>query len=107
MINAHYILKMVRNEPFPTEIIHLLKQKKTTPFRTLTFTGCTFHQVVQSLSLWQEFRFLYHSSLKWIMTFKELEGQLARWLYTLSKYDFEIRYRAGKNTRKCRRAFEN
>lgn len=30
------------------------------------------------------------------MTFKELEGQLARWLYTLSKYDFEIRYRAGK-----------
>lgn len=22
------------------------------------------------------------------MTFKELEGQLARWLYTLSKYDF-------------------
>lgn len=107
MINAHYLLKMVRNEPFPTEIIHLLKQKKTQHCRTLTFTGCKFYQVVQSLSVWQEFRFLYHSSLKWIMTFKELEGQLARWLYTLSKYDFEIRYRAGKKTRKCRRAFEN
>ena len=30
------------------------------------------------------------------MSFKEPEGQLARWLDTLSEYDFEIRHRAGR-----------
>lgn len=37
-----------------------------------------------------------HSALKWMMSFKEPEGQLARWLDTLSEYDFEIRHRAGR-----------
>ncbi|KAK3086157.1 hypothetical protein FSP39_014434 [Pinctada imbricata] len=37
-----------------------------------------------------------HSALKWMMTFREPEGQLARWLDSLSEYDFEILHRAGK-----------
>ena len=37
-----------------------------------------------------------HSSLKWLLNFKNVEGQLARWLTALSVYDFTIEYRAGK-----------
>ena len=33
-----------------------------------------------------------HASLTWLLSFKEPEGQLARWMETL--YDFEIRHRA-------------
>lgn len=36
-----------------------------------------------------------HSSLRWLLNFKDLEGQLARWLERLQLYDFEIVYRAG------------
>ena len=37
-----------------------------------------------------------HSSLKWLLSFKNVEGQLARWLTFLSAYDFEIIHRAGR-----------
>lgn len=30
------------------------------------------------------------SALKWLMSFKEPKGQLARWLQTLLEHDFEI-----------------
>jgi hypothetical protein len=36
-----------------------------------------------------------HSSLRWLLNFKDLEGQLARWLERLQLYDFEIEYHAG------------
>lgn len=34
-----------------------------------------------------------HVSLRWLMSFKNLEGQLARWLERLQQYEFEIYYR--------------
>ena len=37
-----------------------------------------------------------HSSLRWLMGFKEPQGQLARWLEYISEYDFKIVHRAGK-----------
>uniref|UniRef100_A0A669C557 Gypsy retrotransposon integrase-like protein 1 n=1 Tax=Oreochromis niloticus TaxID=8128 RepID=A0A669C557_ORENI len=37
-----------------------------------------------------------HASLTWLLSFKELEGQLARWLETLQDYHFEVRHRAGR-----------
>ena len=37
-----------------------------------------------------------HSALRWIMTFKDPEGQLARWMDVLSTYDFAIEHRPGK-----------
>ena len=37
-----------------------------------------------------------HSSLKWLFNFKNVEGQLARWLTFLSGYDFSIEHRVGK-----------
>ncbi|XP_011859544.1 PREDICTED: uncharacterized protein LOC105557028 [Vollenhovia emeryi] len=37
-----------------------------------------------------------HVSLRWLMSFKDLEGQLARWLERLQQYDFEILYRKGR-----------
>ncbi|KAJ0050423.1 hypothetical protein NL108_003631 [Boleophthalmus pectinirostris] len=36
-----------------------------------------------------------HSALQWLMSFKEPEGQIARWLEELAPYDFKVVYRAG------------
>lgn len=58
-----------------------------------------------------------HASLTWLLNFKDLEsGMLARWLSTLSEYDFVIFHRPGRQhgnadglsrrpeTRKCKRS---
>ena len=37
-----------------------------------------------------------HGSLRWIMNFKNPEGQVARWLEILPSYDMKIEYRAGR-----------
>ena len=37
-----------------------------------------------------------HSSLRWLIRFKDPEGQLARWLEVISLYELEIQHRAGK-----------
>ena len=37
-----------------------------------------------------------HSSLTWLVNFKEPQGQLARWLEELSQYNMILKYRAGK-----------
>ena len=36
-----------------------------------------------------------HASLKWVKSFKEPEGQVARWLEVLETYDFELIHRPG------------
>lgn len=36
-----------------------------------------------------------HISLRWLMSFRDLEGQLARWLEKLQEYDFEVVHRKG------------
>jgi len=36
-----------------------------------------------------------HISLKWLMIFRNLEGQLARWLEQMQQYDFKIIHRKG------------
>jgi len=36
-----------------------------------------------------------HFSLKWLMSFRDLEGQLTRWLEKLQEFDFEILHRKG------------
>ena len=37
----------------------------------------------------------HHNSLIWLMRFKNIEGQLARWIEKLQNYDMELLYRAG------------
>ncbi|XP_003370080.1 transposon Ty3-I Gag-Pol poly protein [Trichinella spiralis] len=37
-----------------------------------------------------------HSCLRWLTTFKEPEGQVARWLENLAELDFEVEHRAGR-----------
>jgi len=37
-----------------------------------------------------------HSALRWVMSFKEPENQMARWLEILSQYDFSIIHRKGR-----------
>ena len=37
-----------------------------------------------------------HNCLFWLMSFKNLQGQLAHWLQDMSQYYFQILYRQGK-----------
>ncbi|KRY26847.1 Transposon Ty3-I Gag-Pol polyprotein, partial [Trichinella spiralis] len=37
-----------------------------------------------------------HSCLRWLTTFKEPEGQVARWLESLAELDVEVEHRAGR-----------
>ena len=37
-----------------------------------------------------------HSSLKWLLNFKNPEGQVARWMETLASYDMKIEHRPGR-----------
>ena len=37
-----------------------------------------------------------HGSLKWLMRFKNCEGQITLWIETLSAYNFAIVHRAGR-----------
>jgi len=37
-----------------------------------------------------------HHSLKWLKTFKQPEGILARWIETLAEYDYDIEHRPGR-----------
>ena len=39
----------------------------------------------------------YHNSLLWLMGFKNIEGQLARWVKELAVYNMEIVHRPGKD----------
>ena len=36
-----------------------------------------------------------HAALQWLMTFREPEGQVARWLEELQEYDFKVEHRPG------------
>jgi len=36
-----------------------------------------------------------HNSLKWLQSFRDPEGQLARWLEVLAEYQFSVEHRAG------------
>ena len=38
-----------------------------------------------------------HNSLIWLMRFKNIEGQLARWIEELQNYDMELLYSAGRD----------
>ena len=40
-----------------------------------------------------------HGSLRWLMNFKDPQGQTARWLEVLSTYDFTIQHRPGNTHR--------
>ncbi len=37
-----------------------------------------------------------HAALKWVMAFKEPEGQVARWIQVLDTYDYTIEHRPGR-----------
>ena len=37
-----------------------------------------------------------HAALRWLRSFKEPEGQVARWIETLDTFDFTLEHRAGK-----------
>ncbi|XP_071576157.1 uncharacterized protein [Temnothorax nylanderi] len=46
------------------------------------------------------------SSLKWLMSFKDLEGQLARWLERLQQFEFSVVHRKGFSHKNCRTVYQ-
>ena len=38
-----------------------------------------------------------HASLQWLLSFKNPEGQMARWIQKLQQYDFTIAHRPGRS----------
>ena len=38
----------------------------------------------------------YHGALTWLMNFKNIEGQMARWMETLGSYHLKIKHRIGR-----------
>ena len=37
----------------------------------------------------------HHAALKWLLSFRNPEGQIARWIQRLQEYDFEIEHHSG------------
>ena len=71
-----------------------LKQKK---FQKVVHYAVRFTQHFRHYLLGREFVVRTdHSSLQWLVNFKELQGQLARWLEVLNQYNMTIQHRAGK-----------
>ena len=52
-----------------------------------------------------------HAFLTWLINFKDLEGQTARWIQSFSKYRFKIAHKTGKQHSNAngmsRRLFQN
>ena len=42
-----------------------------------------------------------HSSLRWLLNFKNPDGQMARWLEVLCSYDMDIQHRPGRKHAKA------
>ncbi|KAL7827668.1 hypothetical protein SRHO_G00333860 [Serrasalmus rhombeus] len=73
------------------------------PLHRLTEKGAALLAVVSGLKHFRHY--LYgtpfvlrtdHASLTWLMQFKELEGQVARWITALQEFQFAIQHRAGR-----------
>ena len=66
-------------------------------YSTGALSCCYRHAALQTVYLLGR-QFLLrtdHGSLTWLWSFKEPEGQLARWLERLQEYDFTISHRPG------------
>lgn len=51
-----------------------------------------------NVSIWTSFLVRTdHGALRWLLNFKNPEGQMARWFKVLASYDFEMQHRAGKS----------
>jgi hypothetical protein len=72
------------------------------PERNYCVTRRELLAILEALRVWRHYlhgaKFIVrtdHSSLTWLQSFKEPEGQLARWLERLSLFDMELQYRRG------------
>ena len=39
----------------------------------------------------------YHGAFRWLLNFRDVQGQMARWLQVISEYDINIVHRAGRS----------
>ena len=74
----------------------------TKPQRNYCTTRKELLAVVTFVQMWKRYllghHFLIrsdHSSLRWLVSFKNPEGQIARWIEVLSHFDYKLEHRSG------------
>jgi hypothetical protein len=73
-------------------------QQKYCTTRKELLTIVTFTRQLRHYLLGQHFIIRTdHNSLIWLLNFKNIEGQLARWIEELAQYNMVIQHRPGKN----------
>ncbi|GBM78409.1 hypothetical protein AVEN_158378-1 [Araneus ventricosus] len=72
------------------------------PERNYCVTRKELLAIVKSIELFHHYHYgrKFHlwtdyDSLRWLLNFREPEGQIARWIQRLQEYDFEIQHRKG------------
>ena len=84
-------------------VIGYYSRTLTQPERQYCVTRCELLALVAAVK--QFHTYLYgrkvtvrtdHGALRWLLNFKNPEGQMARWLGDLGRYDLDIQYRPGK-----------
>lgn len=86
------------------KVISYYSKTFTRPERSYCVTRRELLAIVNSLKYFHHY--LYgrhvivrtdHGALRWLLSFKSPEGQMARWFEVLASYDFEVQHRAGRN----------
>lgn len=87
-------------------VISYFSKTLSKPERNYCVTRRELLAVVKSVEHFYKYlygrRFLIrtdHAALKWLLQFKNPEGQVARWIERLQEYDFKIEHRAGTSHR--------
>lgn len=86
------------------KVISYYSKTSTRPERSYCVTRRELLAIVNSLKYFHHY--LYgrhiivrtdHGALRWLLSFKSPEGQMARWFEVLASYDFEVQHRAGRS----------
>lgn len=100
-VNLDWTLSQIQNDQ--EKVICYYSQSLSKPERKYWVTRKELLAVVKAVK--QFHHYLYgrhfivrsdHGALRWLLNFKNPEGQLARWIEVLSTYDMEIQHRQGR-----------
>ena len=78
-------------EPYPHESRETVLRDATRLLAVVFFTRYYRHYLLGKKFILRT----DHASLRWLQSFKEPEGQIARWIETLQNFEFELVHRPG------------
>ena len=93
---------MRKTQKYEERPIVYASKSLTKPQRNYCTTRKELLAVVTFVQMWKQYllgrHFLIrsdHSSLRWLVSFKNPEGQIARWIEVLSHFDYKLEHRSG------------